>query len=321
MWMRVAGCAALALVAAGTAGARALDRGFTAPARVTALDETAAGIATGVAWSPRRCEAVLLWQPARFARYTFRAPGPCPQTSTGRGIASVATDSRRVAWLSYVGGNTREWSLWTATPTARTPRRLRFAAADVDAPPPIVLGNGGEPGIPYAVGRDVVVLRGNGTRALSWRAPARVVALAQGAERVGVLVATGHLYLVPLTHGAATDFDYAPGDVRAFRVVAAGAVVETRTRIELRTTGATTALGARHGAHLAGYADGDLVYTLGGEIRLHVRSSGRDVLLRRARTPLAADFDRRGLAWVSGGPRVCWATRVDVAPGAHGGRC
>src|SRR5262249_8584389 len=48
MRTRLALAAALALVAAGSAGAAALDRGYTAPAPVSGLDETAAAVATGV---------------------------------------------------------------------------------------------------------------------------------------------------------------------------------------------------------------------------------------------------------------------------------
>ena len=313
--------AGFSLLAVGGAAARAFDRGWTPPAPVTALDETAAGIATALAWTPRSCESVVLWEPDFFARRTFRAPGPCPQTSTGRGISAVATDSRRVVWLAYVGGNTREYTLWTATPTQRAPHRLRFAAADVDAPPPLVLGNGGESGIPYALGRDVFVIGPSGARVLTWRAPARVTRLAVGAASVGVLVETGHLLVVPLKRGGrVTDLDYARGFVRAFRVAAVGAVVETPSGIELRRASRATPLVKRPGARLAGFADGQLVYTLGHQIREFLRSSGRDALIRRGFAPLTTEFDRRGMAWVSG-RRVCWATRVFVDPGPHAGTC
>jgi hypothetical protein len=322
MRVRAAVAAILALAAAGAAAAAALDRGYTAPAPVSALDETAAGIATGLAWTPRSCEAVVLWQPDLFARRTFRAPGPCDQTSTGRGVAAVSTDGERVVWLAYAGGNERDWLLWTATPTARTPRRLRFRSADVDAPAPIVLGNGGEGGIPYALGRDVIVIGPTGRRALFWHAPARVVALAQGAGKVGALLETGHLIVVPLAGGGAgaTDLDYAPGEVRAFRIAAVGAVVQTRGGIELRTARRRTLLPIPRGSRLVGYVDGQLVYAVGGEIRRYWRATGRDVLLRRVRPPFMAEYDRRGLAWVSG-RRVCWAVRVSVEPGPVFPRC
>jgi hypothetical protein len=313
--IRVVLLALLCLASAGAAVGAAYDRGWQAPAPVTALDQTASGVATALAWTPQSCEAVVLWQPAYFARRTFRVPGPCPQTSTGRSIASVATDFARVVWLAYVGGNTREWTLWTATPTARKPRRLRFASADVDAPAPIVLGNGDETGIPYAVGPDVVVIGHRGKRALSWHAPGRVVALAVGAGSVGALLETGQLEVVSLFNRV--DLDYPPAAVRAFRIAAVGAVVETRTGIEVRTARRTAHLPVPAGATLVGYADGELVYALRDQIRAFFRSDGRDVRLRRVRPPFRAEFDRRGMAWVTG-RRVCWAVRVYVSPVSHG---
>ena len=316
MHTRLALAAVLALLAAGTAAAAELDRGYTAGAPVSALDETAAAVVTGLAWTPRSCEAVVLWQPDQFARRTFRAPGTCDETSTGRGIAAVATDGERVVWLAYAGGNTRDWLLWTATPTAPTPRRLRFVSVDVDAPDPIVLGNGGEEGIPYAVGRDVVVIGPRGSRVLSWRAPARVVALAQGAGRVGMLLATGHLLVIGLAGGQVTDLDYPPGDVAALRIAAVGAVVQTGTGIEIRTARSTAPFPVHAGARLVGFVDGQLVYALGDQIRRYDRSTHRDEVLRRVRPPFRAEYDRRGLAWVNG-RRVCWAVRVAVSPGPH----
>ena len=316
---RLAVAAALALLAAGGAGASALDRGYTAPAPVSALDETAAAVATGLAWTPRSCEAAVLWQPDLFARRTFRAPGPCERTSTGRGVAAVATDGERVAWLAYAGGNERDWLLWTATPTARQPRLLRFRSVDVDQPAPIVLGNGGEGGIPYALGRDVIVIGPRGRRVLFWHAPARVLALAQGAGSVGALLETGHLFVVGLA-GGVTDLDYAPNDVRAFRIASVGAVVQTQRGIELRSAGRRTSLPVPAGARLVGFVDGQLVYALRDQIRRYTRATGRDQLLRRVRAPFRAEYDRRGLAWVTG-RRVCWAVRVVVEPGPVASRC
>ena len=50
---------------------------------------------------------------------------------------------RRVYWLTYGGGNIREYDLWTATPTRTSPRRLAEASSDVDSgASPLVLGAG-----------------------------------------------------------------------------------------------------------------------------------------------------------------------------------
>src|SRR4029450_4323729 len=77
----------------------------------------------------------------------------------------------RALWLHFVGGNQRDWSVWTASTTRLLPRRLAATTVDVDSPAPMVVGHGdasrfGEL-LPYAVGRNVVGLRGNGSRARS----------------------------------------------------------------------------------------------------------------------------------------------------------
>src|SRR5690242_12103055 len=134
---------ALALAVVSAAGAAARDRSFTATSKVTGLAADGSLAAFAVATSGRDCYHIDIWN--RSARTVFRlgAARPCPPaTSTGNGVVGPALAGSRALWLTYVGGNIREWSLWTATTTARTPRRIRFIARDVDAAPPIVLGQG-----------------------------------------------------------------------------------------------------------------------------------------------------------------------------------
>jgi hypothetical protein len=301
------------LVLAGAAAGATLDRTRLLPTPVTALDMSDQAVASATAWSPGHCESVDLWSPDVRAGYTFHAPGPCPQTSTGRGIAAVATSYNRIVWLGYAGGNSRDWMLWTATRTAKRPLQLRFASSDVDAPAPIVLGNGDESGIPYAVGADVVELSDTGKRLLLWHAPGRVVALAVSGGRVGVLLAMGPLEVLSQRNGhvTVTEYAYAPGEVRAFRIAAIGAVVNTADDIEIRTPTKTTPLDIGPGARLAGFADGNVVYSRGSEIRDYKRPSGTDMLLRRVKPPFLAEFDRTGLAWTTG-RHVCFSVRSYV---------
>jgi hypothetical protein len=317
MGKRVAVIVLLELVLAAAATATSLDRAWTATGPITALAENAASVGSASAWTPTSCEAATVWEPDEKTRLTYRVPGPCPGTSTGRGIAAVAAFDTRAIWLSYVGGNTREWRLWTATPTARRPRLLRFATADAGEPSPIVFG-AGEEAMPYALGTRVTVLNGRGGRILSWRAPAPVVSLAEGAHTVGALLSTGHLVLVRITDGNQTaDLDYAPGVVRAFRLASVGAIVETAQGIEIRKGARTIGTPIPAGAHLAGFADGQLVYSRGAQIREYYRPDGTDRLLRRVQPPFLVSFDRRGIAWATG-RRVCWAVRVNVSPPLRG---
>ena len=149
-------------------------------APVTALDASGGRIAYATAWTATKCERVV-------AGTWSYAPRVCPAVSTGRGVAAVEVAGKRTLWLSYVGGNTREWSLATATTTSPKPRVLRFVPQDVDLPAPIVLGSGDGSIVPYAVGRTVVALLPSGARAYAWMAPATVTALsARGADAVAV---------------------------------------------------------------------------------------------------------------------------------------
>lgn len=307
------------LAAVSHAAARGLDRSWRAPVPLTALDTSWAAVAGGLAWQAGSCEGAVVWVPEAFTRWTVKVPGPCPAVSTGRGVAAVAATAypERVAFLSYVGGNTREWRLWTASQTARRPRLLRTASADAGAPSPVVLGDAGQDGIPYAVGRDLVVLGGNGRRVLTWRAPAPVVDVTDGPGRVAVTRSDGEVDVVVPGGTVIQRATHTAGDVRKAVPFANGIAVETSGGLEVDLqNGAIVDIDVRGGAHLVGYAEGRLAYRTGNELRLIAWRTGRDVLLRRLRPGASASYDLRGLAWTSG-RTLCWATALYANGGVH----
>src|SRR6185437_9493788 len=107
---------AAAAVVGGLAAAARADRGWAPPAgAVGPVDVAYGSFAGGIGWTRSTCEGAVLWLPGIRQRWLFHVSGPCPETSTGRGVSAVAVSSQRIAFLSYVGGNTREWRLWTAT--------------------------------------------------------------------------------------------------------------------------------------------------------------------------------------------------------------
>lgn len=167
-------------------------RSVAAPAPVLALEHDASRVAFAVGRSARDCNRVYVWDLATRGVSKLGRKTHCEQTSTGNAIAAVSIAGRRVLWVHYAGGNIRDWSLWTATTTKPTPLRLRRVSRDVDAPAPIVIGQGDDSVfgslLPYAVDRTVFALRANGSRAFSWTAPARVVGLS--AHRGELAVAT-----------------------------------------------------------------------------------------------------------------------------------
>jgi hypothetical protein len=109
--------ALLAVLAVIPAAAAATQRDRTVVGPVSAV-----GIAgTEVAYADeyrRRCHEVRRWDVA--TRGDVRVASHCfVSTSTGSGIAAVSVAGGRALWLTYIGGNTREWSLWTKRGTAR----------------------------------------------------------------------------------------------------------------------------------------------------------------------------------------------------------
>ncbi len=153
------------LVLAGTAIAAATlvtpGKALAQAGEVTPLGLTGRKVVFGAGVSPAECR-VKLWSISKASLTTFgvpKSPSCTIETSTGTGIAAVSVSLTRTVWVAYTGGNIREWSLFTATPSAPKPLRLRFTARNVDGPVPIVLGQGTSQGVPYAVNREIVLSR------------------------------------------------------------------------------------------------------------------------------------------------------------------
>lgn len=306
------------LLAAGPVGAAPLDRSWPAGARIESVDTTAAALAAGLDWTPRSCEGAVLWIPWQQARFTFHVPAPCPRVQQ-RGVSAVGTTGSRVLFLTYAGAGVRLWKLWTVTPGARRPRLLRFARGTASAPP-IVVGNGGDQGVPYAVGRDVVLLGDSGARAFTTRTPRPVVSLAENAYGVAAVLDDGSVFAQGILPGTQSrDYPYPDGGARAVRPISGGVVVETQGGIELRRGDRVEQFPVPAGSRLVGYDSGSLVYARANELREYVRSDKRDVLVRTVTPPFVADFDRRGLAWTSAG-KLCWSVAVYATPAPPGGR-
>jgi hypothetical protein len=195
---------------------------------VGALAADGSRVAFVVVRSPRDCDRVRVWNTASGGISKLGRRTHCIDTSTGRGIASLALAGTRALWLHYVGGNQRDWSVWTASTTRPLPRRLAATTVDVDSPAPMVVGHGdasrfGEL-LPYAVGRNVIALRVNGTRALSWLAPDRVVALGANHGSLAVALADGRV--LALDGGAVVDeWDGSPAATAVF-VTGSGVVAQ-----------------------------------------------------------------------------------------------
>jgi hypothetical protein len=234
-------------------------------------------VAFVVVRSPRDCDRVRVWNTATGAVSKLGRRTHCVEPSTGRGIASLALAGNRTLWLHYVGGNQRDWSLWTASTTRPLPRRLAAVTVDVDSPAPIVVGHGdvsrlGEL-LPYAIGQEVVALRVNGTRALSWRAPARVVAL--GANRGALAVALADGRVLVLKGGVVVD-EWA-GSPAATAVFESGTGVVAQRGSTLYLYGSPTTTKKLPAGALLTDADGTrAVYVSRGVVHVVDLGSGAD---------------------------------------------
>jgi hypothetical protein len=206
---------------------------ITAPAPVQTLAFDTPLLAYASTHSATDCDRVRVWSRATGRTVRLGRSTSCEQTSTGSGISALSLAGKRVLWLHYAGGNIREWSLFTATTTSPRPRRLRFVARDVDAPAPIVIGEGDTSRfgnlLPYAVGREVVVLRPNGSRAFAWTAPARVTAI--GAKAGGLAVALEDGRIVVFEEGSVLDEIRLPSAASAVFVTGNGIAAQVSSQL------------------------------------------------------------------------------------------
>jgi hypothetical protein len=176
------------------------------PGPVVAVASDGPYVAIAEGRSAHDCDRVSIWVTSLKRVVKLGRKTHCEITSTGNGIAGVTIARNRALWLHYAGGNIREWSLWTATTTSRTPRRLAFATSEPDAAAPIVIGGGDMDRsqgadwdtdvLPYAVGQRVVVLTALGSRAYTWDAPSRVTALDSEPGLLAVAVEDGRIFVL-----------------------------------------------------------------------------------------------------------------------------
>ena len=289
----------LLLAVSGSAAGAAGPRTVTAPAPVIALAFDGSRVAYATGRGAGDCNRVRIWNLSTRGVTALGRRTHCKQTSTGNAIAALAIAGTRALWLHYVGGNTREWSLWTATASRPAPVRLRLVSRDADAAPPIVLGpgDGSRFGslLPYAVDRTVVALRANGSRAFAWTAPGRVVALAAGDGEVAVASAGGVVTVLD-GGGRVLSTERFGAEIDVVRLTGNALAVQHGRTLELR--GGRTALYSLVGGARLADAEGDrAVLVGGGKVRSFDLDSGSGGVVASG---TLADLDGGRLASASG---------------------
>lgn len=277
--------------------AAATSRERLAAGPISALSVTGAEIAYADAYRTG-CHEVRVWghddrSDRRLASHCFTS------TSTGSGVAGVIVYALRGLWLTYTGGNIREWSLWTKGFHAKT-RRIAFLTADVDGPPPVILGRAWEGSLPYATGRTIVVLDFDGSRRFTLTAPDRVVALSAHSAGYAAVLANGKLMTISPAGKPLRTYAYAPGLVQEAVLSRQGLVVKTAAGLEVHGETPVRKLPLPRGARFLGLTEGIVAYGTGRELRLLRLASSRDTLFRTLPPGFRAALGRRGLAYASG---------------------
>lgn len=285
---------ALALVPAALAAA-ARERQAAGPLSTVAI----AGTEVAYADEYRSgCHEIRVWDVAvrgdrRIASHCFVG------TSTGSGVAGAIATGERALWLTYTGGNIREWSLWTKGLRTRA-KRISFLAADVDGPPPVVLGRVWEGSLPYAVGRTVIVLAPNGSRRFTLTAPDRVVALSAHSRGYAAVLASGNVLTISLQGKVLREAQFEPRFVQDAVLAAPGLVVKTIDGLEIHKEGSIREIALPQGSRFLGLSEGIVAYGTGRQLRLKRLAGENDRLFRTLTPRFEAQLGRRGLVFGSG---------------------
>ncbi len=312
-----AGLAAAAALGAFAGGAGALTtpgRTRTETAPIVALAVTGYSVSYAVADNAKRsdCAHMYFWHTAGGAtgKWRFGEPTdePCVEhPSTGDGISATAMSAGRTLWVQYAGGNLRDWQLFTATRTKPQPHQLAFVEQDVDLPSPIVLGEGTQGAVPYAVGPNVTYLGDNGAAVFKWTAPSPVTALAAGYGPGGAMVAavlkSGVLDLLNQSGTVVQTYTYQPGQLGPVYLGPAGVVVQKGASVLILKGSQATTMPLPAHATMIGYGGGRVFYSMTGSIHALQVSSSTDSLLVAGtkKNPVIASYATAGgFAWASG---------------------
>jgi hypothetical protein len=258
---------------AGAQGVTTPGRTRTEGAQIVALSVTGRSVTYAVADNASKsdCAHTYFWHTAGGAigKWRFGKPTnePCIEgPSTGDGISAVALSAKRSLWIQYAGGNLRDWQLFTATQTKTKPKQLAFVEQDVDLSSPIIVGQGMQDGVPYAVNANLTFLGDNGAAIFKWTAPAAVKLLASGfgpnGSEVAAFLSNGTLDLLSHSGQVVQSYTYSPGELSALYLGPAGVVAQERSTVQIRKGAATQTVALPAKAQLIGYGQGVIFYSL-----------------------------------------------------------
>jgi hypothetical protein len=307
--MRAALLTCVAAAAIGTAGATsAVERSLLAPTRVTGLAVDGSYVALAVAARRRDCFHVRIWDRTTGTVRRLGRPRPCgPTPSTGQRLLGPSIAGNRALWITYGGGNIREWTLWTgSTANPRTPRRLAFIARDVDETGPFVLGEGDASRLgyilPYAIDRTVIVLRPGGSVRFRWTTPARVTALAAKEGELAVALANGEVHVLDAAGRMLNRYRFGTAGLDAVRITGRALLMQSGRTLALQLSeDRLRAWTLPPGARLADAERNLAAYVVGRTVHLLDLDGGRDRIIRRTRRGPPRNSRAATSSWATAG--------------------
>jgi hypothetical protein len=219
------------------------------------------------------------------------------------GIRGPAIVGRRAVWATNVGGNLRDWTVWTATSTSPTPKALaKVSSVDASDPDPVVIGKAGAGIVAYAVGASVTALRENGSTAWKLTAPATATLItsgdpySQGVEVTSIFTAGGGAVVVDASGKVLTN-GTSDGLTALCMPVGGGMMGQKATTLAVIGQPVKTfALPAN--ARLVGCVPDVAIYRVGAKVSGLRISTGKTAQLLTGTKVVA--ISPKGLAWATG---------------------
>jgi hypothetical protein len=214
--------------------------------------------------------------------------------------------ANRAVWATNVGGNLRDWTVWTATSTSPVPKPLGIVhGIDADAPDPVAIGRAGAGIVTYALGTKIVALRANGSTA--WiqtaQAPVRLLATGDTPGKPGVTLAisTDDTVIVVDAAGNIVTKGSAAG-VTDECLVGGRVIAQTAGFLVDTSTNPPTTFPVPKQAKLLDCASGIVIYRAGSTIRGIRLATGKTATLLTGpkKGAIVAAISPQGLAWAIG---------------------
>ena len=300
---RVALLVGLAIAAglglAAVSGATSGDKTTTRDAPILGLAASGTFVAAALDQGKTECFHAELWNAAANKATHLGKKVACQAPGGIRGPGAIGN---RAVWATNVGGNLRDWTVWTATTTSPVPKALAtLNGADASDPDPVVIGRAGAGIVAYAVGVKITALRANGSTAWTQTAAARAIVLASGdapgytgitsaisADGTATIIDAAGNVIVKGTSSSATDECL----LRTGAIgIVPGLIVNTGTN-------PVTKFIVPKSAKLLACAAGVVIYRVGSTIRGIRIATGKTATLLTG-TKVAA-ISPKSLAWATG---------------------